>query len=98
MLDTLRWFKQALALGLNHRNRPIKGIEKTYRNKFVISILHMISAVGYYGQGNSATFQRDASIEKEQTQDGRADVRACLKKVNMPNQRVFCPLDGAIFP
>ena len=24
--------------------------------------------------------------------------RACLKNVNMPNQRVFCPLDGAIFP
>ena len=25
-------------------------------------------------------------------------LRACLKNVNMPNQRVFCPLDGAIFP
>ena len=24
--------------------------------------------------------------------------RACLKNVNMPNRRVFCPLDGAIFP
>ena len=24
--------------------------------------------------------------------------RACLKNVNMPNLRVFCPLDGAIFP
>ncbi|WP_294475505.1 hypothetical protein, partial [uncultured Intestinimonas sp.] len=24
--------------------------------------------------------------------------RACLKIVNMPNRRVFCPLDGAIFP
>ena len=24
--------------------------------------------------------------------------RACLKNVNMSNQRVFCPLDGAIFP
>ena len=24
--------------------------------------------------------------------------RACLKHVNMPNRRVFCPLDGAIFP
>ncbi|WP_294474869.1 hypothetical protein, partial [uncultured Intestinimonas sp.] len=24
--------------------------------------------------------------------------RACLKKVNMPNRRGFCPLDGAIFP
>ena len=24
--------------------------------------------------------------------------RACLKHVNMPNQRGFCPLDGAIFP
>ena len=26
------------------------------------------------------------------------DTRACLKIVNMPNRRVFCPLDGAIFP
>ena len=26
------------------------------------------------------------------------DVRACLKNVNMPNRRGFCPLDGAIFP
>ena len=25
-------------------------------------------------------------------------LRACLKNVNMPNRRVFCPLDGAIFP
>ena len=25
-------------------------------------------------------------------------VRACLKNANMPNRRVFCPLDGAIFP
>ena len=24
--------------------------------------------------------------------------RACLKHVNMPNRRVFCPLDGASFP
>ena len=24
--------------------------------------------------------------------------RACLKNVNMPNQRGFCSLDGAIFP
>ena len=24
--------------------------------------------------------------------------RACLKNGNMPNRRVFCPLDGAIFP
>ena len=24
--------------------------------------------------------------------------RACLKNINMPNRRVFCPLDGAIFP
>ena len=25
-------------------------------------------------------------------------LRACLKNVNMPNRRAFCPLDGAIFP
>ena len=25
-------------------------------------------------------------------------IRACLKNVNMPNRRVFCSLDGAIFP
>ena len=25
-------------------------------------------------------------------------LRACLKHVNMPNLRVFCPLDGAVFP
>ena len=28
----------------------------------------------------------------------RISARACLKNVNMPNRRVFCPLDGAIFP
>ena len=28
----------------------------------------------------------------------RRSPRACLKNVNMPNRRVFCPLDGAIFP
>ena len=25
-------------------------------------------------------------------------LRACLKHVNMPNRRIFCPLDGTIFP
>ena len=26
------------------------------------------------------------------------EIRACLKNVNMSNRRVFCPLDGAVFP
>ena len=29
---------------------------------------------------------------------GTPCTRSCLKNVNMPNQRGFCPLDGAIFP
>ena len=34
----------------------------------------------------------------EQIQNVTELARACLKHVNMPNRRGFCPLDGAIFP
>ena len=41
---------------------------------------------------------RKGEFEPQVLKKNQASIRACLKNVNMPNRRAFCPLDGAIFP
>ena len=45
-----------------------------------------------------ANWSDDPKIRELALNQDTFELRACLKNGNMPNRRVFCPLDGAIFP